>query len=146
MKVISQNKQATFLYHIIEKFDAGIVLIGQEVKSIKLGQINLKGSYVIVEGNDLYLVGCHIPPYQPKNIENYSPDRPRKLLLKRKELNYLIGKSRQGGLTLIPLKVYTSKALIKVEIGVAKGKKLVDKREGIKKREIDRNLKRSLKL
>lgn len=146
MKVISQNKQATFLYHIIEKFDAGIVLIGQEVKSIKLGRINLKGSYIVAKGNELYLIGCHIPAYQPKNIENYSPDRPRKLLLKKKELNYLIGKSRQGGLTLIPLKVYTNKALIKVEIGVAKGKKLVDKREGIKKREIDRNLKRSLKL
>ncbi|MDD4062630.1 MAG: SsrA-binding protein, partial [Candidatus Pacebacteria bacterium] len=95
---------------------------------------------------ELYLIGCHVPAYQPKNIEDYSPERPRKLLLKKKEIDYLIGKSRQGGLTLIPLKVYTSKALIKVEIGVAKGKKLVDKREGIKKREIDRNLKRSLKL
>ncbi len=146
MKILSQNKQATFLYHIVEKFDAGIVLIGQEVKSIKLGQINLKGSYIVAKGNELYLIGCHVPAYQPKNIEDYSPERPRKLLLKKKEIDYLIGKSRQGGLTLIPLKVYTSKALIKVEIGVAKGKKLVDKREGVKKREIDRNLKRSLKL
>lgn len=145
MKILSTNKKAYFEYNILEKIEAGIVLIGQEVKSIKSGNISLKGSYVVPKDGEMYLVGCHIPPYQPKNVENYSPERPRKLLLKKKEIAKLIGKSKEKGLTLIPLKVYTKKAFIKIEIGIAKGKKVADKRESIKKREIDRDIRRSFK-
>ncbi len=145
MKPISENKKAYFEYEILEKIEAGIVLNGQEVKSIKSGNINLKGSYVVPKDGEIYLIGCHIPPYQPKNVEDYSPERPRKLLLRKKEIGSLIGKSKEKGLTLIPLKVYTRKGFIKIEVGVAKGKKVADKRESIKKKEIDRDLRRSLK-
>lgn len=145
MNIIHKNKKALFDYEIIEKYEAGIVLIGQEVKSIKLNQIDLKGSYVIPRKNELYLIGCHVPPYQPLNIKDYFPERDRKLILRKKEIQYLIGKSKQKGLTLVPLKVYTRGALIKIEIGVARGKKAPDKRDTIKKRDIDLDLKRSLK-
>ncbi len=145
MKILSDNKKAYFEYDITDKFEAGIVLNGQEVKSIKSGNINLKGSYVVPKNDEIYLIGCHIPPYQPKNVEDYSPERPRKLLLNKKEINRLIGSSKEKGLTLIPLKVYTRKGFIKIEVGVARGKKRADKRESIKKRDIDRDLQRSLK-
>ncbi len=146
MKTIIENKKAYFKYRILEKFEAGISLIGQEVKSIKLGRINLAGSYVVLKGEEVYLIGANIPPYQPKNVPaDYNPERSRKLLLKKSEIKYLIGKVKQRGLTLVPLKVYTKRGKIKLEFGVAKGKKKVDKRELIKKREFEREKERFLK-
>ena len=145
MKILTNNKKAFFEYEIADRLEAGIVLSGQEVKSIKSGNISLKGSYVVPKNNEIYLIGCHIPPYQVKNVEYYLPERSRKLLLKRKEVNHLIRISKEKGLTLIPLKVYTKKGLIKIEVGIARGKKRFDKRESIKRRDIDRDLRRSLK-
>ena len=145
MGVLAQNKKVYHDYDILEKFEAGIILIGQEVKSIKKGSMSLKGSYVVPRNNELFLIGCHIPPYQPKNVTNYIPERSRKLLLNKKEIKHLIGKSKEKNLTLIPLKVYTVKGFIKIEIAIGKGKKKFDKREVLKKRDIDARLKQSLK-
>ncbi len=145
MGALAENKKAYFDYNILEKIEAGIVLNGQEVKSIKLGRMSLRGAYVVPKDGGIYLIGGHIPAYQLKNTTNYDPERSRKLLFNKKEVNYLIGKSKEKGLTLVPLKVYTRKGIIKIEVGIARGKKKVDKREKIKKRDIDRDLKRSLK-
>jgi len=145
MKIIAENKKAYFNYEILEKFEAGISLIGQEVKSIKLGRINLAGAYVVLRGNEVYLVGANVPPYQPKNApKNYNPKRSRKLLLRKAEIKILIGKSRQKGLTMIPLMIYTKKHKIKLEFGLARGKRKFDKREAIKKREVQREIRRIL--
>jgi len=146
MTTLSENKKAYFNYEILDKFEAGMVLLGQEVKSIKTGRINLAGSYVVLKNNEVYLIGCHIPAYQPKNAPpDYNPERSRKLLLKKSEIKYLIGKSKQKGLTLVPLRVYTKRGKIKIEFAVARGKKKVDKRELIKKREAEREIRRELK-
>jgi len=146
MKVLAKNRKAYYKYEILEKFEAGVVLIGQEVKSIKSGRINLAGSYVVIKDNEIYLIGCYIPPYQPKNApSDYNPERSRKLLLKKSEIKYLIGKSKQKGLTLVPLRVYTKRGKIKIEFAVARGKKKFDKRELIKKREAEREIRRALK-
>ncbi len=146
MKVYSENKKAFFNYQILEKIEAGVSLIGQEVKSIKLGKANLSGSFVIIKDEQAYLVGCNIPPYQPKNAPpDYNPQRERKLLLKKNEIKYLLGKSKEKRLTLIPLRFYDKKGKIKLEIALVRGKKKVEKKEEIKKREIDRELKRILK-
>ena len=147
MKILAENKKTYFNYQILEKFEAGISLIGQEVKSIKTRGVNLAGSYVIVKDEEVFWVGAKISPYQPKNLPpDYNPERSRKLLLKKAEIKELIGKSKQKGLTLIPLRVYTKRGKIKLEFGIAKGLKKVDKRELIKKREVERELKRELKL
>lgn len=147
MKTLSENKKAYFNYLILEKFEAGISLIGQEVKSIKGGRINLAGSYVVLRGKEVYLVGASVPPYQPKNAPaDYNPERSRKLLLKKSEIKHLIGKVKEKGLTLVPLRVYTKRGKIKLEFGIAKGKKKADKRELIKKREAERDIKRELKI
>jgi len=146
MKAISENKKAYFDYEILEKFEAGLLLIGQEVKSIKLGRINLAGSYVVIKDEEAFLIGTSIPPYQPKNApSDYNPERSRKLLLKKSEIRHLIGKSKEKNLTLAPLKIYTRKGKIKLEFAVVKGKKKFDKREKIKKKEIDRRIRRTLK-
>lgn len=146
MRVITENKRAHHKYEILEKFEAGISLTGQEVKSIKLGRVNLSGSYVIMRGEQAYLVGTKIPPYQPKNAPaDYQPDRARRLLLKKSEIRYLIGKVQQKSLTLVPLKVYTKRGIIKLTFGIAKGLKKFDKREKIKKREVEQRIKRILK-
>ncbi len=122
------------------------MLIGTEVKSIRSGRLNLAGSYVIIRGEEPYLIGATIPPYQPKNAPaDYDPEKPRKLLLNKKEINYLIGKTQEKGLTLIPLKVYTKNAKIKLQFGIARGKKKFDKRETIKKKEASREIERVLK-
>ncbi len=151
MKILAQNKKAYFDYEILEKFEAGISLIGQEVKSIKSGRINLKGSYIVLKQSpnkqrpEVFLIGANIPPYQPKNIHfDYDPARSRRLLLRKEEINYLIGKSRQKGLTMIPLKVYTKKDKIKIEFAIVKGRKKKDKREVIKKREVEKEIRRTL--
>lgn len=146
MKVISENKKAYFNYEILEKFEAGISLFGQEVKSIKTIGVNMAGSYVVIKDNEVFWIGANVPPYQPGNIPgDYDSRRSRKLLLRRKEIRYLIGKSQQKGLTMIPLKVYTiNTGKIKLEFGIGKGKKKFDKRETIKKREIKREIERVL--
>jgi len=147
MKILAKNKKAYFKYQILEKFEAGISLIGQEVKSIKSGRINLSGAYVVLKKSEVYLIGANIPPYQPKNAPaDYQPERSRKLLLKKSEIKYLIGKAKQKGLTLVPLRVYTKKGKIKLEFGIAKGLKKFDKRELIKKRETEKEIQRELKL
>lgn len=146
MKTIIENKKALFHYQILDKFKAGIVLTGQEVKSIKAGRINLRGSFVVLKGEEVFLIGANVPPYQPKNVaKDYNPQRSRKLLLKKIEIKQLIGKSKQKGLTMVPLKMYTLKGKIKLEFGIAKGKKKFDKREKIKKREVEKEIRRKLK-
>jgi SsrA-binding protein len=147
MTTLAKNRKAYFNYEILERFEAGISLIGQEVKSIKLGRINLAGSYVVFQNEELYLINADIPPYQPKNAPpDYNPRRSRKLLLKKKEIKYLMGKSRQKGLTLLPLRVYTKKGKIKLEFGLAKGRKKANKKELLKKRAIEREIARELKI
>jgi len=147
MKVLAENKKAYFNYEILEKFEAGISLIGQEVKSIKTRGVSLTGSYVVLKDNEVFWIGINIPPYQPKNApKDYEPARTRKLLLKKSEIKYLIGKTRQKGLTLVPLRVYTKNGKIKLEFGIAKGKKKADKRELIKKRDVEREIKGELKM
>lgn len=144
--MLAENKRAFHNYEILERFNAGISLLGQEVKSIRTRGVGLAGSYVIIRQNEVFWVGAKISPYQPKNAPpDYNPERSRKLLLKKSEIKYLIGKSRQRGLTLLPLKVYTKGSKIKLEIGLAKGRRKVDKRERIKKREFERKRKILLK-
>lgn len=136
MKILSINKRANFDYEILEKQEGGLVLFGQEVKSIKSGQMSIKGAYVTSKGNELFLTNSNIPAYQPLNTpESYDPMRPRKVLLHRREIKSLVGKINQKGLTLVPIKVYSMHGLIKLEFGIGKGKKKIDKREDIKKRE-----------
>lgn len=147
MKILASNKKATFDYTIKETVEAGIVLTGQEVKSIKKGQASLKGAYVISAPNgEMHLINAYIPPYQPANSpSHYQPDRPRKLLLHSKEINSLREKAKQEGLTLLPLKLYNKKGKVKVEVALARGQKKFDKREKLKKREIDKNIRMALK-
>jgi SsrA-binding protein len=152
MRTLAENKKAYYNYQILEKFEAGVSLIGQEVKSLKTRGVNLAGSYVVIkrptEGGypEVFWIGAKISPYQPKNVPpDYNPEKSRKLLLKKSEIKYLIGKSKQKGLTLIPLRLYTKNGKIKLEFGIAKGRRKFDKRELIKKREVEREIRRALK-
>ncbi len=146
MPVLAKNKKAYFDYHILEKIETGLVLSGAEVKSVRKSQVSFAGSFVSIKKGGCFLINFHISPYQPKNMTSeYNPKRDRKLLLKKKEIDYLYGKSKEGGITLIPLKIYTKNNLLKLEIGVARGKKKHDKREAIKRKSIDRDLKRRIK-
>ena len=151
MPTLAINKRANFDYDIKEKFTAGIVLLGHEVKSVKTGHINLKGSYVTLKKTKkelpaIYLINAHIPLYKHAGtVKNYDPTRPRKLLLKKSEIKHLIGKKQEQGLTLVPVKIYTKRSLIKLEFGIGKGKKKIDKREMIKKREVDRKMRTLIK-
>ncbi len=146
MSVLAVNKRASFDYDISERFEAGIVLRGFEVKSVKTGHISLKGSFVTVRGEELYLTNANIPLYKHAGaIANYDPTRPRKLMLHRAEIARLIGKSRVEGLTLVPIRVYTKRGLLKLEFGIGKGRKKIDKRQVIKKRESDLKINRALK-
>jgi len=145
MKIFSENKKGLFDYEILDKFEAGIVLFGQEVKSIKTGHINLAGSYVTLRQEEPYLIGVKVHPYQPNNAgADYNQERERKLLLTKKEINELIGKSNQKGFSLVPLKIYEKNGRIKLEFGLAKGKKKYDKKEKIKKRDVEREINREL--
>ena len=145
MKIYSENKKASYDYAILEKFEAGLVLFGQEVKSIRTGHINLSGCYVTLNKGDPCLTGVKIPPYQPNNAgSDYNEERQKKLLLSKKEIDYLIGKTKQKGFSLIPLKIYDNNGRIKLEFGLAKGKKKYDKKEKIKKRDVDREVNREL--
>ncbi len=145
MPVLATNKRAYFDYEILEKFEAGLVLLGHEVKATKAGHASLKGSYIKINWQDhkaeLYLVNAHISLYKlAGNVLDYDPKRERKLLLNRSEINRLIGKTQEQGLTLLPLKIYTKHSFLKLEFALARGKKKYDKREAIKKRELDRRL------
>jgi len=146
MPILAENRKALFNYKELERFQAGIVLTGQEVKSIRSGRLGLAGSFVTLKGEEVFWIGAHIPPYQPKNIQNnHSPERTRKLLLTKPEIKHLIGQARQKGLTMIPTKVYTGGNKIKLEFVLAKGRSKIDKREKIKKREVEREIRRTLK-
>ena len=145
--IITTNKRAYFDYEILETYEAGIELLGFEVKAIKNNRINLAGSYVVIRNNEAWLINADIPAYQPKNAPiDYDSKRTRRLLINKSEITSFIGKIHEKGLTLLPLKVYTKskKNLIKIEIGLARSKKKADKREIIKKREIQREIRRSL--
>ena len=145
MKVYSENKKAGFDYEILEKYEAGLVLFGQEVKSIRTGHINLSGNYVTIMGGEPLLIGVKIPPYQPNNAgAGYKEERNRKLLLNKKEIDYLVGKVNQKGFSLIPLKIYDNNGRIKLEFGLAKGKKKFNKKEKIKSRDVEREVNREL--
>lgn len=135
-RLIAENRRARHDYEILEKIEAGIVLKGTEVKSIRGGKVQLKDSYIEVREGDAYLVGAHISPYSHGNIQNHDPERPRRLLLNRKEIDRIFGKTTIQGLTCVPLSVYLSGNLVKVEIAVARGKKLYDKRQAEKKKQM----------
>jgi len=144
--VLIQNRDIYRSYEILERFTAGIELKGFEVKAIFSGKGSLKGSYVSYKGKELFLKNFYLPPYQEKNTpKDYNPLRERKLLLHRKEINYLLNKIKQPGLTIVPLKIYNQNRLIKVEIALVKGLKKHEKREKIKKREFQRQKERALK-
>lgn len=146
MKALAENRQARFDYEILETIEAGIVLKGFETKAAKAGKINLSGSHARIRGNEVWLINATIQPYQPKNTpKDYDPQRTRRLLLKKSEINKLTGRIQEKGLTLIPLKAYIKGRLVKLELGLARHKKKSDKREVIKKRETDRDIRRALK-
>ena len=149
IKAVAQNKKARHDYFIEQTMEAGIVLSGTEVKSIRQGKVNLKDSYASIEGGEVILSGMHISPYEQGNIFNKDPLRDRKLLLHKSEINRLAGYIQQKGLSLVPLQLYFKRGIVKLELGVAKGKKLYDKRADIAekdaKREIDRKLKEQYK-
>lgn len=141
-----ENRKAAFNYEFLEKFDAGIELFGFEVKSLRKKQGSLDGSYVIVRGNETFLVNAFIPPYQPKNTpKDYDPRRHRKLLLTKKEIAELAGAESKKGLTIVPISVYAKGRKIKVALAIARGKKKYDKRESIKKRDTEREIRREMK-
>ena len=146
MASYAENRKARFDYEVLEKFEAGIELVGAEVKSVRGGQISLEGSFVIVRGGEAFLINANVPPYQPANApKDYDPLRNRKLLLTKKEIGELEASGKNKSLTIVPISVYNKGRKIKVEIALAKGKKKFDKRETIKKRETDREVRREYK-
>jgi len=145
LKTISENRQARHEYFVIDSFEAGIELVGTEVKSIRNGGVNLKDSWCSIDNGELFVKGMHISPYEKGNIFNKDPFRVRRLLMHRKEINSLFGKVKQEGLTLIPLSLYFKDSRVKIQIGLCKGKKLHDKREDIAKRDAKREIERSVK-
>ena len=144
-KLVATNKKAFHEYFILEKIEAGISLLGTEVKAIREGRLNLKDSYAMVQSGEMFLFNCHISPYSHGNRENHDPLRKRKLLLHEREVQKLIGKTQEKGLTLVPLRVYLKRGRVKVELGVARGKKLIDKRETERRKEADREAKAAVK-
>jgi SsrA-binding protein len=143
--VVTTNRKAYHDYFILEKFEAGMSLLGTEVKSLRGGRANLKESYVIIKDSEAFLLNCHISPYSHGNIQNHDPVRTRKLLLHKKEIEKLWGSISQKGLTIVPLKIYFKNGKAKIEIGVAKGKRQYEKRESIKERESKREIERHMK-
>ncbi len=138
-----ENRKARFDYEILEKYEAGIELLGTEVKSVRHGRISLEGAFVIIRGGEAFLINGNIPPYQPNNVsKDYNPLRNRKLLLTKKEMQQLVATEKNKSLTIVPISVYNKNRKIKLEIAVVKGKKKFDKRETIKKRESDRETRR----
>ena len=145
VKIIAQNKKAYHDYFINETFECGIALVGTEVKSLRAGQVNLKDSYASIDNGEVILKQMHISPYEQGNIFNRDPMRPRKLLLHKYEIRKLIGTLKEDGISLIPLKLYFSGSHIKVELGLAKGKKLYDKRQSMADKDAKRNIARKIK-
>jgi SsrA-binding protein len=146
MNILAKNRRATYDYELLDRYEAGLVLTGQEVKSIKTGHLSLNGSFVTRKGNELFLTNATIPPYKFAGaMKDYDPTRSRKILLKKSEIKHLVGKISVEGLTLVPLCVYTKRKLLKLEFAVARGKKQFDKRHTIQKREEGRMMERALK-
>lgn len=143
-KLIAKNPTAFHNYNIEDKLEAGIVLSGTEIKSIRNGRANLKDSYAIIKNGEVYIIGMHISPYEHGNIFNKDPLRDRKLLLNRREINKLIGLTKQKGYSLVPLNMYFKGSLVKIELGVGKGKKLYDKREDIAKKDAERRMRQQI--
>ncbi len=145
LKVVATNSKARHDYFILESHEAGIVLSGTEVKSVRQGRINLRDSYCQMHGSELFIMSAHISPYEQGNRYNLDPLRDRKLLLHRREINKLAGKTAERGLTIVPLRVYLKNNRVKIEIGIAKGKRTYDKRETIKRRDEEREIRGRLK-
>jgi len=145
IKIVCQNKKARYNYTIEDTFEAGLVLQGTEVKSLRNGKANLVDSYATIQGEEAWLNNFHIDPYTPATQFNHHPMRKRKLLLHKKEINKLIGKTQEKGCTLVPLKIYFKNGKAKVDLGIAKSKKLYDKRAALKKQESDREIDRAIK-
>jgi SsrA-binding protein len=141
---VATNRQAGFRYHLLEKFECGIVLQGSEVKSLRGGGVQLKDAYAEVRDGEVWLHNMHIAPYKPAARQNHDPERPRKLLLHRREIERLVGKTAERGLTLVPTRVYFSGPRAKVELALARGKEMHDKRRSIKERETRREIERAL--
>ena len=139
-KIIATNRKARHDYEILETYEAGLVLRGTEVKSLREGQVNFKDSYAAINGNEAWLIGCHIAPYHHGTDANHDPDRSRKLLLHRREIARLLGKTAERGLTLVPLRLYFKEGRAKLEIGLARGKKVYDKRASIRERDERREM------
>jgi SsrA-binding protein len=144
---VATNRQASYRFNLLERFEAGIVLTGTEVKSLREGKAQLKDSYAAVRDGEVWLIGLYIPPYGPASRENHDPERPRKLLLHRSEIERLLAKTRERGLTLVPTRIYFSgeRSRAKVELALARGKDLYDKRETIRKRDMTRDVQRELR-
>ncbi len=145
IKIIAQNKKAFHDYFIMEKYECGIELIGTEVKSLRMGQVNMKDSYASIDNSQVYVKQMHISPYEKGNIFNRDPMRPRRLLMHKYEIRKLIGTLKEEGFALIPLKLYFSGSNIKLELGLAKGKKLYDKRQSIAEKDAKRSMARKIK-
>ncbi|HHX95936.1 MAG TPA: SsrA-binding protein SmpB [Clostridia bacterium] len=145
VRVVTENRKAHHDYFIEETHEAGIVLVGTEVKSLRAGKVNLKDSFAQIEKGEMFLYNVHISPYDPGNRFNVDPLRPRKLLLHKREINRLLGKVKQQGMTLIPLKIYFKKGRAKVELALAKGKKVYDKRRVMAERDAQREMARALR-
>ena len=145
-KLIANNKKAYHDYFILDTYEAGIALHGTEVKSLRMGQCSVKESFIRVENGEVFIYGMHISPYEKGNIFNKDPLRPRKLLLHKAEINKMLGKTKEKGMAIVPLKVYFKGSLVKVEIGLARGKKLYDKRNDIAKKDQQREAQRDFKI
>jgi SsrA-binding protein len=144
-KTIARNRKALHEYHVIDTYEAGIVLAGPEVKSVRAGKISLNEAFARIDGNEAWLYGLHITPYDPASRWNVDPTRHRKLLLKRREIRRLIGATQQEGFTLVPIEIYLKDNYVKVALALAKGKKTFDKRESVKKRDADREIQRAVR-
>lgn len=145
IRIVATNRKAYHDYHVEETHEAGLVLTGTEIKSVRAGSVNLKDSYAVVKDGEVWLLNVHISPYDPASRQNVDPDRTRKLLLHKGEINRLMGRAQEKGLTIIPLKMYLKKNRAKVEVALVRGKRQYDKREAIAKRDTDREIQRGLK-
>ena len=145
MPDIATNRQASYRYHLLDRWEAGLVLTGTEVKALRDGKAQIKDGYASVRDGEVWLHNVHIPPYGPASRENHEPERPRKLLMHKHEIERLIGKTREKGLTLVPTRLYFSNGRAKVEIALARGKDVGDKRQAIKEREMKREMDRAVR-
>jgi SsrA-binding protein len=144
-KVIATNRKAFFNYHVLERAEAGVALLGSEVKSIREGGLNFRDSFVEFRGGELYLVGCRIGPYSHGNIQNHAEERDRKLLLHKREILKLGGRATEKGFTIVPLRAYFKNGRVKLEIGLARGKQAHDKREALRRKDIERETRQAVK-